>query len=65
MKSLIGEEKILKPTPDGKGYLRVKLSKKPDVKGRYITKDYRIHRLVAKLFCENYAEEKEVHHKNL
>ena len=62
---MIGTEKQLKPTPDGKGYLRVKLSQKPEEKGKYRTKDYRLHRLVAKYFCENFTEEKEVHHKNL
>ena len=50
---------------DHDGYLRVKLSDLPIAKGKYQRKDYRIHRLVAKYFCEDYAEDKEVHHKNL
>lgn len=50
---------------DHDGYLRVKLSDLPIAKGKYRRKDYRIHRLVAKYFCEDYAEDKEVHHKNL
>lgn len=33
VRSLIGIEKILKPTPDNRGYLRVKLCQKPTVKG--------------------------------
>ena len=50
---------------DHDGYLRVKLSDLPIAKGKQRRKDYRIHRLVAKYFCEDYAEDKEVHHKNL
>jgi len=65
IKSLIGNEKILKPTADNKGYLRVKLSHKPVGKGMYSAKTVRIHRLVAKYFCDNYAADKEIHHKNL
>lgn len=65
IKSLIGKEKILKPTKDNKGYLHIKLSIKPKEKGVYRRKDFRIHRLVAMYFCDNYAEEKEIHHINL
>lgn len=64
VKSLIGKEKLLKPFITTKGYLSVKLSKKTNKK-EYIRKTVRVHRLVAKYFCDNYAEEKEVHHKDL
>ena len=33
VRGLIGIEKILKPTPDNRGYLRVKLCVKPPRKG--------------------------------
>lgn len=64
VKSLIGKEKILTASSDGKGYLRVKLSAKPKEKGVYIRKDYRIHRLVAEYFCEGFQSNKDVHHIN-
>lgn len=65
VKSMIGKEKLLKPYLSTKGYLSVKLSKEPKEKEVYIRKTLKVHRLVAKYFCENYAEEKEVHHKDL
>lgn len=64
VKSLIGQEKLLQPFKSAKGYLSVKLSKKNQEKGKYISKAFRVHRLVAEYFCENYAENIEVHHKN-
>lgn len=64
VKSMIGTEKLLKPYNTHKGYLTVRLSKKNIEHGKYITKDIKVHRLVAKYFCENYSEDKEIHHKN-
>lgn len=64
VKSLIGKEKLLKPYKSNKGYLSVKLSSKPNKKEEYNRRSVKVHRLVAKYFCENYTEEKEVHHKN-
>lgn len=65
IKSLIGEQKLLNPSKDSHGYLRIKLSRKPTAKGQYKTKDFLIHRLVAEYFCDDFAKYKEVHHKNL
>lgn len=64
IKSLIGQDKLLKPFKTNKGYLSVKLSRRTGTKGKYDTKTFKVHRLVAQYFCENYAENIEVHHKN-
>lgn len=64
VRSNIGEQKLLKPYFTSKGYLVVRLAKKPTEKGKYITRDIKVHRLVAQYFCEDYAAEKEIHHKN-
>lgn len=64
VKSLIGVEKILQPFSRSNGYVSVRLSKAVKEKGKYITQDFIVHRLVAKYFCENFTEDKEVHHKN-
>lgn len=64
VKSLIGEEKLLQPFRSAKGYLSVKLSRRTGTKGKYDTKTFKVHRLVAEYFCENYSEKIEVHHKN-
>lgn len=61
VKSCIGIEKLLTPNRV-KGYLMVKLSKEPTKKGYYLQKCFKVHRLVAKYFCEGYAEDKQVHH---
>lgn len=61
VKSCIGEEKLLKANVV-QGYLIVKLSKEPNEQGVYIQKCFKVHRLVAKYFCEGYAEDKQVHH---
>lgn len=61
VKSCIGIDKILKPNRVH-GYLIVKLSKAPSGKGKYIQKCFKIHRLVARCFCEGFAEDKQVHH---
>ena len=61
VKSCIGIEKILTPNKV-QGYLIVKLSNTPIGKGKYIQKCFKVHRLVAKYFCEGYAEDKQVHH---
>lgn len=64
VRSNIGVQKKLQPYRVAHGYLAVRLSKKPEEKGKYITKDMKVHRLVAAYFCENYAENKEIHHIN-
>ncbi|MBP3708510.1 MAG: NUMOD4 motif-containing HNH endonuclease [Clostridia bacterium] len=64
VKSLIGEEKLLQPFRSAKGYLSVKLSRRTGTKGKYDTKTFKVHRLVAEYFCENYSGKIEVHHKN-
>ena len=64
VKSFVGSEKILQPFGRSNGYVSVRLSQEVKVKGKYTTKDFVVHRLVAKYFCENYSEDKEVHHKN-
>ena len=48
----------LTPNADKNGYLRVKLS------SRGVAKSHYIHRLVAQAFFLNYAEGREVKHKN-
>ena len=65
VKSMIGFHKVLKPYRiSNGGYLAVRLSKTTGIKGKYSTKDFVVHRIVAKHFCENYTEEIEVHHIN-
>lgn len=59
--SSIGAKKLLKQYTI-QGYKVVKLSKEPNEKGKYIQKSFKVHRLVAKYFCEGYAEDKQVHH---
>ena len=61
VKSCIGIEKLLTPNKV-KGYLIVKLSKAPSVQGKYLQRCFKVHRLVAKYFCEGFAEDKQVHH---
>lgn len=65
IKSLIGQEKILNPTPNKKGYLIADLNQKPTKKGEYKRKRFRVHRLVAEYFCEGYGDKKDIHHENL
>lgn len=50
------KEKIIVPTADKYGYLRIMLSKNGD------KKRFKIHQLVAKAFLENYDEGKVIHH---
>lgn len=50
------KEKIIIPTPDKKGYLRIILCKNGNKKRFYI------HELVAKTFLDNYDETKIIHH---
>ena len=50
------KEKIIVPTPDKKGYLRIMLCKNGNKKRFYI------HELVAKTFLDNYDETKIIHH---
>jgi hypothetical protein len=50
------QEKILKPFVAGSGYLTVKLSKNG------VSKNFKIHILVAMAFCENKKEYKEINH---
>ena len=50
------KEKIIVPTPDRKGYLRIMLCKNGNKKNFYI------HELVAKTFLDNYDETKIIHH---
>lgn len=50
------KEKIIVPTPDKKGYLRIMLCKNGNKKRFYI------HKLVAKTFLDNYDETKIIHH---
>lgn len=64
VKSLIGHEKLLCPFVSTKGYLSVKLSRRTGVKGKYFSKSFKVHRLVAEYFCDNFSEKMEVHHKN-
>lgn len=61
VKSFIGVEKLLKQYTI-QGYKIVKLSKEPNEQGKYIQKSFKVHRLVAKYFCEGFAEDKQVHH---
>jgi hypothetical protein len=53
-----GKEKIIKPTLQGKGYLKVEVY----VNGQ--RKMHKIHRLVAKAFIENTQNKPEVNHKD-
>ena len=64
VRSNIGVQKLLQPYATAKGYLTVRLSKKPANKGSYNSQDMKVHRLVAAYFCENYDESKEIHHIN-
>ena len=64
VRSNIGVQKQLQPYTTAKGYLVVRLFNKPAEKGKYNSKDIKVHRLVAAYFCENYAENKEIHHIN-
>ena len=50
------KEKIIVPTPDKNGYLRIMLSKNKDKKRFYI------HELVAQAFLKDYIKGKIVHH---
>lgn len=50
------QEKILKPTPDGHGYLQVNLSK--DGK----EKKHKVHRLVGETFLENFENKETINH---
>lgn len=50
------KEKIIVPTPDKNGYLRIMLSKDKNKKRFYI------HELVAQTFLKDYEKEKIVHH---
>ena len=59
------KEKLIKLTTEERGYITVWLSKPPLQKKMYRKNKYRVHRLVAEAFCEDYSEEKEVHHINL
>ena len=52
------ETRNLKLRPNGKGYLRVSLSRESK------TKDFYVHRLVAILFLDNPLNKPEVNHKN-
>lgn len=58
VKSFYKKGKILKSNIDTKGYLSIRLTQEKQ------RKTVRIHRLVAMCFCDNYAEDKEVHHIN-
>ncbi len=53
-----GKERILKPTKDGSGYLKVGLSKDGKVK------EHLAHRIVAEAFLNNPYNLSEVNHKN-
>lgn len=64
IKSTIGKEKQLKQYINKKGYCYIKLSKKNTIKGQYIVKECRVHRLVAQYFCDNYDSSKDIHHIN-
>ena len=50
------KEKIIVPTPDKNGYLRIMLSKDKNKKRFYI------HDLVAQAFLNDYSKEKVIHH---
>lgn len=50
------KEKIIVPTPDKNGYLRIMLSKNKNKKRFYI------HDLVAQMFLNDYNKEKVIHH---
>lgn len=50
------KEKIIVPTQDKNGYLRIMLSKNKN------KKRFHIHELVARTFIDNYSEDKVVHH---
>ena len=64
VRSNIGVCKILKAFDTNKGYYCVRLCGQVKQKGVYNTKDFKVHRLVAKYFCENYRDDCEVHHVN-
>ena len=53
-----GKEKILKPRKEGKGYLKVTLSKEGE------KKDFKIHRLVAQSFLDNPDNLPQINHRN-
>lgn len=55
---MTGKEKLLKTSDNGRGHLRVSLSKN----GKVI--DYQVHRLVAEAFISNPDNKPEVHHKD-
>lgn len=58
------KEKILKPITTDRGYKIVALYKRNADTAKNEKKNIRVHRLVAKYFLKDFAEKKEVHHKN-
>lgn len=58
LKEYLYEGKVLKPSPDWKGYLKVRLYHND------VPKDFFVHRIVMEAFCENPHNHPQVNHIN-
>jgi len=60
----IKDNKILKPTKDYKGYLRIRIKVPYFSKNKDLRKSYKIHRLVSMYYLKNYSPLLQVNHIN-
>lgn len=58
------DNKELKPSLDNKGYKRIRLKNPPFSKNKDKRKSYKIHRLVAMYYLDDYDDKLQVNHKN-
>lgn len=56
--------KEMTPVKDCKGYLRIRLKSPRFSKNKDLRKPYKVHRLVAMFYLDNYSEDLQVNHKN-
>lgn len=56
--------KVLTPTKDHKGYLRIRLKSPRYSSNEDKRKPYRVHRLVAMFYLDDYSDKLQVNHKN-